>query len=216
MGSGNYDVLQALRFMQENDASLAADAIAGILAQFPSATGQVLRSGVAARINVGPERIAVGVAADQVDGEIARVKIERSFKAGDILRVTAVMQTNGLASDVAKFFNLAIGPSGGSYAGASKIMNSAGFSQLVATAAGNSRVTFHQLHVLIDTLTSQFFINGTGPVAVVGPSSESGVMVPLAIDMTGAALDLMVGGYFAASAPAGANIKVRKILAEIL
>lgn len=216
MGSSNYDVLQALRFMDVNDATLAAEAIAGILQQSPGAVGLIGRAGVAARINVGPERVAVGAASDQTDGEIARVKLSRGFKPGDVLRITSIMQTNGLASDVAKFFNIAIGPSGGSYAGASKIMNSAGFSQLVATAAGNTRVTFHQLHVLIDTLSSQFFINGTGPVAVVGPSNESGVMVPLAIDMSGADLDLIVGGYFASSAPAGANIKIRKILAEIL
>lgn len=216
MGYNSYDVLQALRFQNDNDPTQAAEALAGILAQAPGAVGAIGRAGVAARINVGPERVAVGAAADQTDGEIARVKIARGFKAGDMLRITSVMQTNGLASDVNKFFNIAIGPSGGSYAGAGKIMNSSGFSQLVATAAGQTRVTLHQIHVLIDTLSSQYFVNATNPVAVVGPSNEAAVIVPLAIDMTGAELDLIVGGYFAASAPAGSNIKVRKILAEIL
>jgi hypothetical protein len=161
------------------------------------------------------ERIAVGAAADQTEAEIARVTVLGKVAAGALLRITSIIQSNGLASDVAKFFNFGIGPVGVSYAGSTKVMTGTGFAQLVATAAGNTRVTNHLLHVLVDSPVSQFFVNGTNPTAVIGPSSEAGVLVPLAADLSGP-FDVILGGYFAASAPAGANIKVRKVLVEIL
>lgn len=161
------------------------------------------------------ERVAVGAADDQVEAEIARFTVRSKVSAGALLRITSIIQSNGLASDVAKFFNLGIGPVGVTYAGATKIATGTGFTQLVATAAGNTRVTNHQLHILVDSPSSQFYINGATPAAIIGPSNESGVLVPLAADLSGP-FDVVIGGYFAASAPAGANIKVRKVLVEIL
>lgn len=165
-------------------------------------------SGTGVRTSGPATRTAIGGAADQTDAEVMRLAVPAGLLSDySFLRVfLSGLKRNAVASNVAVSFNVGVGPRGVSYGSSTKLFAADDSTSLAAVGtAGQSRSMYHQYGIVgLGPLVQECF-NAKIPSATVGPSANA--VQALALDWA-AGFDIVVGGRFAAAAPAGDNFTI--------
>ena len=164
--------------------------------------------------SVGPAtRTAIGAAADQTDAEVMRITVPPNLVGDyDMMKIViAACRRAAVASNVGVLYNVGIVAVGGTYAASTKLYPSDDATTLASvTTAGQTRYTYQELLMIGLGAGSQETVNAQVPTAVVGPSATA---VKASALLLSAGFDIVIGGRFAASAPAGDNFTITALAA---